>query len=857
VRAERTSGRAISRSPYFLFVGSGSAALIYEIVWFQVLQLVIGASAASLAVLLSAFMGGLFAGSLLLARYVSPATHPLRVFAAIEAAIGAGGALLIVLMPLVGRLYTAADGGGPSSIALRAIASVLLLLPPTMLMGATLPAISRYVESAPDLRTSGLPDTRLGAARLGLFYGANILGAVIGCLLAGFYLLRWFGLASASLVAVSINAAVSVAAWFLAKRTPYVVPNRGVAGLNGPPYSGSGPPRGVYVAIAISGFTALGAEVTWTRLMSLLFGATTYTFSMILAVFLAGLGVGSAIGAVVIRRTTSPRAVLGWVQLGLSFAIAYGAWMVAQRLPYWPVDTSLAPAAALNFQADLFRAFLAVFPGALLWGASVPLALASVVQPEVDAGVAVGRVYAANTLGAIAGAVVSPLVLIPLAGSHGAQRMLIIASAISGGVALLPAVAAERALSRLRRRLRRGSPKWNTTAARPRGSSETGSNPKASGVLRMVPVLIVLTIGVVLAAVTVSPAPAGLVAWGRLLPWHGEPFALYVGEGVSASIAVTEESNGWRNFHVSGKVEASTEPQDMRLQRLLGHLSALVHEHPPKSVLVVGFGAGITAGALSIHPSVERMVICELEPLIPRVVSRYFGDANYDVATDLKVRIVYDDARHYMLTARDTFDVITSDPIHPWVKGAATLYTREYFESIRNRLNPGGVATQWVPLYESTEDSVRSVIATFLQVFPDGTIWRNDDTEGRGYDAVLVGRVDARPIDADAWQARIDRPEYQKVRNSLAEVGFGTAEDLLATYLGRGRDLGPWLAGAEINTDRNLRLQYLAGSGVNNNTGTWIRDSMLRYRQFPDDLFAGDPATVSRLKARLRQPGTP
>jgi spermidine synthase len=251
------------------------------------------------------------------------------------------------------------------------------------------------------------------------------------------------------------------------------------------------------------------------------------------------------------------------------------------------------------------------------------------------------------------------------------------------------------------------------------------------------------------------------------------------------------------------------------------------------------------------------MVICELEPLIPMVVSKYFGSANENVTTDLKVKIVYDDARHYVLTARQTFDVITSDPIHPWVKGAATLYTREYFENLRNRLNPGGVVTQWVPLYESTDESVRSVIATFLQVFPRGSVWRNDDRSGRGYDAVLVGRIAETPIDVDAWQARLDRPEYQKVRNSLTAVGFDSAVDLLATYLGRGQDLVPWLAGAQITTDRNLRLEYLAGIGVNNNTGTEIRDSLLRYRRFPDDLFTGDQVTVSRLRERLHQIATP
>jgi spermidine synthase len=345
--------------------------------------------------------------------------------------------------------------------------------------------------------------------------------------------------------------------------------------------------------------------------------------------------------------------------------------------------------------------------------------------------------------------------------------------------------------------------------------------------------------------------PAGLVAWGRSLAWQGEPRALYVGEGINSSIAVTEEGNGWRNFHVSGKVEASTEPQDMRLQRLLGHLTALMADgEGPKSALVVGFGAGVTAGAISIHPTVERMVVCELEPLIPKIVSKYFSDVNYDVATNRKVEIVYDDARHYMLTTREKFDVITSDPIHPWVKGAATLYTKEYFEHVKARLNPGGVVTQWVPLYESTEDVVRSEIATFLQVFPNGTVWRNDARNG-GYDAVLVGRLEDSPIDVDAWQTKIDSAPYAAVKQSLTEVGYVSVLDVLKTYSGRGQDLGPWLAGAAINTDRNLRLQYLAGFAYNDNLGTEIRDSMLQYRQFPTDLFTGQASSIESLRVMM------
>jgi spermidine synthase len=314
---------------------------------------------------------------------------------------------------------------------------------------------------------------------------------------------------------------------------------------------------------------------------------------------------------------------------------------------------------------------------------------------------------------------------------------------------------------------------------------------------------------------------------------------------------------GFRSFHVSGKVEASTEPQDMRLQRLLGHLSALMHDHP-KNVLVVGFGAGVTAGAISIHPTIERMVICEMEPLIPKIVSKYFSEANYGVAENRKVSIVYDDARHYVLTTHEKFDVITSDPIHPWVKGSAALYTQEYFEHVKAHLNPGGVVTQWVPLYESTPDVVRSELATFFSVFPNGTVWRNDNRNGSGYDVVLAARLDdepaVKPIDVDALQERIAQPEYAPVMESLKEVDFGSAFDVLRTYSGRSTDLAPWLAGAEINRDRNLRLQYLAGLGYNEFLGTQIRDEILTYRTFPTDMFTGLPASIAQLRELILGP---
>jgi spermidine synthase len=166
---------------------------------------------------------------------------------------------------------------------------------------------------------------------------------------------------------------------------------------------------------------------------------------------------------------------------------------------------------------------------------------------------------------------------------------------------------------------------------------------------------------------------------------------------------------------------------------------------------------------------------------------------------------------------------------------------------VKAHLNPGGVVTQWVPLYESTPEVVRSELATFFAVFPNGTVWRNDNIDGRGYDVVLVARLDDNPIDVDALQARITQPEYARVQESLAEVGYEAVFDLLRTYSGRGSDLAPWLQGAEINSDRNLRLQYLAGLGYNEFLGTEIRNEILTYRTFPTDLFTGSPESVAYL----------
>jgi spermidine synthase len=782
-----------------LMVGSGCAALIYEIVWFQLLEFVIGSTAISLAVLLGTFMGGMCLGSLALPRWVGAGRHPLRVYAWLELGIGAMGFAVFLGMPAIARLFADATGHGPGGIFVRGAICALCLLPPTVLMGATLPAISRWLEATPE-----------GVSWLGFFYGGNTLGAVGGCLLAGFYLLRVHDMPTATWTAVAINAAAALLAFGLAARAPQP-PRREEDPGSG--VESAGPAPGValvYFAIALSGMSGLGAEVVWTRLLSLMLGPTVYTFSIILAVFLLGLGIGAGLGGFLARGFSRPRALFGVCQLLLAAAIAWTAYAVTKSLPYWPVNEVHAANPWFRFEMDFGRCLWAILPAAVLWGASFPLALAAAARPGQDPGRLVGGIYAANTIGAIAGAIGFSLLVIPRLGTQQGERGLI---ALAIGSALLLLVSARRT--------------WLLVGG------------LAAAVVA----------GAVLIA-RVPRTPPELVAYGRaLLASTGTADIVYMGEGMNSSVAVSATSDGVLNFHVSGKVEASTTPQDMRLQRMLAHLPAMLHPHP-RSVLIVGCGAGVTAGSFVVQPGIERIVICEIEPLVPRVVAHYFALQNYGVVHDPRVEIVYDDARHYILTTKEKFDIITSDPIHPWVKGSASLYTQEYFELCQKRLNPGGMVTQWVPLYESDEATVKSEVATFFRVFPEGTIWGNDDS-GAGYDVVMLGQNGPARIDVDRLRDRWSSPAYRKAAASLDETGFAGPNDLLATYAGRAADLAPWLVNAQINRDRNLRLQYLAGLGVDSNLESVIYQHMLAYGQDPEGLFVGSAKSLEEVRMAI------
>ena len=786
-----SAGRALPIL-FLLFVGSGAAALIYEIVWFQMLQLAIGSSAVSLGVLLGTFMGGMCAGSYGLSRVVNQTRHPLRVYAVLEIGIAVCGLIALFAIPQIGKLYSLIGVTGMGSVFVRGFVAAICLLPPTFMMGATLPAIARWVESTPK-----------GVSSLGFFYAGNTAGAVIGCLTAGFYLLRVHDIYTATWVAVVLNVVVAGIAWVVAAASPHRhIPASQVSSR---PLKITPEARAVYITIAISGFTALGAEVVWTRLLTLILGGTTYTFSMILGVFLTGIGLGSTAGSFIARHVLEPRRALGIAQFLVVAALFWTAWNIAETMPYWPINPGLAQDPWTMFQIDLVRCVWVILPASCLWGASFPLALAAVARKEEDTGRLVGGVYAANTIGAILGALCFSVIIIPWLGTQNAQRLLVAVAATAAVIALIRHKA------------------WTMTA-----------------------------IGLAAVLVWSLPKiPVLLVAYGRYAAtWrndHGE--FIYMGEGMNSSMAVSRVGPGLLNYHNAGKVQASSLPQDMRLQRMLGHLTTLLPENPEK-MLVIACGAGVTAGAVSINPDVKDQTIAEIEPLVPKVVSEYFGDHNYHVVRNPKVKIQVDDARHYLMTTKEKFDGITSDPFDPWVKGAATLYTREFWEIAKSHLKEGGVVTVFVQLYESGTAAVKSEIATFFEAFPEGVVFGNT-YGGQGYDIVLVGKVGKLEINVDKMEERLARPEYATVRQSLAEIGFNSATDLLSTFGGQAADLQPWLADAQVNRDRNLRLQYLAGLGVNAYEQASIYESILAHRKIPEGLFTGSPEKVAALKQAI------
>ncbi len=572
--------------------------------WFQQLELVLGSTAVSLAVILATFMGGTCLGSILFPRVASERKRPLRTYAAIELAIGIFGIATVVLIPLAG----APDTG----FFLRGTLAALCLLPPTLFMGATLPALSRSTEDA---------------ASLGFLYAANIAGAVFGCLLTGFWLLRWFDAPTATRIAALVNLGTAALAFAMPSRHKDPVASA---------EDSERPDSTVLLAIALSGLTALAAEAIWTRTLGLLLGASVYTLSIILAVFLTGLGIGSTLASLLSRALIRPRLALAWCQLLLIPAIAWTSYNLSASMPYWPTNPSISSDISFNFQLDLARAFWALLPPTLLWGASFPFAL-SAAGARLDPARLMARIYAANTIGAIVGALAATLLLISWIGSQHAEQLLIAFSALAAILLMLP-------------------------------------RPASCALLALLAT-----------AACIYTVHTGFEATHRA--W---PVCSYVGGQRRRRLRSRgHEFFGRRDAVPERCTDISRGRKNSGFERPSRHAAA-AHARPP-------FYADAHAPALgprhrvrrrknhreeavSIDPQVERVTIDEIEPLVPRTAATWFGRENFNVIHNPKVHLKIDDGRHFLVTTQEKFDAITVDPLDPWVKGAANLYTKEFLK---------------------------------------------------------------------------------------------------------------------------------------------------------------------------------
>ena len=732
------------------FLLSGAAGLIYQTAWVQELTLVFGASEMAVAAVLAAYMGGLTAGALAAGRWLRRERRRLlATYVILELAIALGALAVPFALVLAARVRSALFAGpdlqatsGPGSAVFYLAATFLVLLLPTASMGATLPVLTRWA-----VREDGQIGPR--TARL---YAANTAGAAAGVLLTAFWLLPAWGLGNAVWAAVGLNLLVALLVLPLARSAGDRSTSPSTPPATGPPTverEARSRHRWVLPAIAASGFVAFGWEIAWTRLLTHLLGGSIYAFGLMLATFLVGIAGGSMIAAP--WTGSERRARIGFV--GAQLGVGVASW--AAFLALDPIAASLTVGAGRTSSSMLLAA-VTLLPGALMMGAAFPCAVRLAAPRAEAAGTASARVYAWNTAGAILGAVGVGFVLLPK------LRFTGMATCLIAGSFLLAAVAAG--------------------ARKPRFT--------ASGAVALGAVLAVLVARPPTPWRTLRTAAiSGNVATGAIE---------HYGVGRSATVLVYRQGPSAR-LTTNGLPESLVEPPGARAVRTatagwLGLLPVAVRPSA-KSALVVGLGAGITAN--SIPPSVEEVHVVELEPEVVAANAAMAGRRRRDPLADPRIQVHLDDARSALALTTRSFDVIVSQPSHPWTAGASHLFTREFFELARDRLSERGVFVQWIGLRFVDEPLTRSLVATLLEVFPHLEVYR--PAPG----GALLFVASRTPLDVEASAPRA----FELAPDLWPAIGVATPEEIWLARMLDSEGSRALAAGSELTTDRRNLLQ--------------------------------------------------
>ncbi len=814
---------------YLMFFLSGAAGLIYEVIWFRSLSLIFGGSHLAVTTVLSVFMTGLALGSYLIGKNLSRFSKLLRLYGLLELGVALSAGIFILLIKFYPSLYIPLARLYPDSpfylSFLRVVLSALALIVPTTFMGGTLPVLSALMSE----RGKGL------GRHLSFLYSVNTLGAVAGTVGAGFFLMRYFSVNLTLFFPILINITLGILAIALQARIPQVkitaAPGVELPGDNRPhEYTDDEirryrfPFKLVLWGIGVSGFCALGYEVLWTRLLLFILGPSIYGFTVMLAAFLTGIGLGSSafgafqkISRALHRRNGSPlEAVIGFglvqVMIGLTAVLATGYFF---DLPALSVklqqffESSVGSNVFGAWQwANFWVAFFYMLIPALFMGLAFPLAGAIHANYRKVVGRAVGEIMAFNTVGAILGAAISGYAMIYLVGIERSLQILSLVN-IGYGVFVITGIRNNRIV-----------------------------NAAVAAVVVAIALLLSFSpnsfkaLDPTFFAIYKSNRPDLFPSHEKLEHAITSTKVLYHGEGAESIVTSYIDGSKFQGFTTNGLNEASNRFEDMQCQYTLGHLPMLLNKDP-KRVLVIGLGSGMTAGAVSIHPEVEEITLVEIEPKVVGVAET-FSFYNHDILSNPKLKMIFNDGRNYLLTTTDMYDVITADPIHPFFRGEGYLYTTEYFKLASKHLRPGGIMCQWLPLYRLTPENVVSIVKTFSQNFKYNMVWQTV------YDVELIGSNSPIIIDEKELGRRIADPA---VSFDLQWVMMGSAKSFLSYFLMGNKGVKALTEGGIVNTDENLYLEFSAPysfntlyiEGENISLLQKYRESIMPYLAVPAD----------------------
>ena len=741
--------------PALLLVASGTAALIFQVLWIKQLTRIVGVDVYAVTTGVSAFFAGLAAGGFFWGRQADRAPRPLRLYAALELAVALAGVATTLALAHAAPIFARLEAR--RGLLAWALLFVLIGAAP-FLMGGTLPAIVRSLELQAD---------RIGFGG-GRMYAANTAGAIVGALAAAFFFIPALGIQGTALAAAGIGVLGTASALCLDRFTPppvTVAPNPNAARLA----------NSTMVAIlfyAVAGGLALGYEVVWSQSVVQFMSTRSFAFSVMLATYLSGLSLGAALFARWADRVRNP-----WGTLGLLIAAAgLVALLEVTLLGRWlPALQSMGEHAAFSLTGSRLAAMCArfaiaalciVFVPTLLLGAAFPAALKLIVDSG-HVGRDIGRVVALNTIGGIVGTLATGFVFVP---RFGLVKTLAILAVAAAGLGLWAAV--------------RGLSGW-------RGA-------------RLCAMAIAVA-AVCVAVFTPSDRLASLYFGAR------GGTMVYYKEGPGGTVAVLEQAaaqNRFRRLFIQGVSNSGDSLPSLRYMRLQALLPLIIHGGEPKSALVIGLGTGITAGALLRFPGLEQRVVAELLPEVLQASANFQGNfgASKDPRLDLRLR----DGRRELLGSEQTYDLITLEPPPPSAAGVVNLYSRDFYQLARLRVRPGGLVAQWLPLPAQNEEDTRSLVRSFLDVYPHASLWTTELHE-----MLLIGSLAPLDLEVARLTGRFNQPG---VASALREVGIASPEALLATWITDRDGLEAYAGSALPVTDDQPRIEY----------ADWVRSDELQ-----------------------------